>query len=138
LPWPVPLLPFLRPVDSLILERTRQRHLVPGLRNLAMSGPIIGDDDLCRGAAASPIPGIVIQPGHRLGERGQLGVDGGQHPGDVGVDRIDPVQHRGQQVRVMISEPEPTALRNSRTTSTDNLITIFSPETHSPDRGIRD
>jgi hypothetical protein len=62
----------------------------------------LGDDHLRRGAADT---GNLIESGHRIGERGDLGIDPLLHGGDVGGDAVDPVEHLGQQKRVVVGEP---------------------------------
>ena len=63
--------------------------------------PDLGDDG---GRGDRTDAGDLIQPGRRLGERGQLHVDLGIDSGDVGVEPLDPRQHARQQEPVMIVE----------------------------------
>jgi hypothetical protein len=57
---------------------------------------------LCCG---DPDTGDLIEPGHHLGERGDLLIDAGLHGVDVGGDAIDPGQHGPKQERMVIGEP---------------------------------
>jgi hypothetical protein len=61
----------------------------------------LGDDDARR---ADPDARNLIQAGHRVSERGDLGLDPGVDLVDVGVDRIDALEHLGQQEPVVIGE----------------------------------
>ena len=65
-------------------------------------GADLGQDHL-RGDR--PDPGDRIQPGHRTGQLAELALDAGLHGGDVGGDAVDPVEHLGQQERVVLGEP---------------------------------
>jgi hypothetical protein len=58
-----------------------------------------------RPGCGDPDAGDRIKPSHRLGERGDLGVEPFLHGGDVGGDRVDAVQHARQQERVVVGEP---------------------------------
>src|ERR687888_47285 len=59
----------------------------------------LGDED--RGGGRSD-PGDLIEAGHRVGERGQVGLDLGFDVGDVGGGGVDAGQHLGQQERVVV------------------------------------
>jgi hypothetical protein len=65
-------------------------------------GPDLGQDQLRGGG---PDAGDLIEPGHRLGERGDLGIDPILQNGDVGGDAVDPLEHPVQQERVVLGEP---------------------------------
>jgi hypothetical protein len=56
----------------------------------------------CAGRATDP--GDLIEPVDRRRERGDQLLDPALDADDVGVDRIHPGQHRGQQERVMVGE----------------------------------
>jgi hypothetical protein len=52
-----------------------------------------------------PDPGNGVEPGHRGCQLAELGVNPVLHDGDVGGDAVDPLQHLGQQGRVVLGEP---------------------------------
>ncbi len=61
----------------------------------------LGEDDVCPG---NPDPGDLIEFLHRQGERGDHLLDLVFECGDVGVQRVDPGEHRGQQEPVVVGE----------------------------------
>lgn len=74
-------------------------HRCAAVENRLMSTPI---DDHAGGGA--PDPGDLIESGHRLLERGDLGVDTFLQSGGVGADGVDAGQHGGQQEGVVVVE----------------------------------
>jgi hypothetical protein len=71
----------------------------------------LGDEQVRCGLAD---PGDLIQPIDRLGERADQRLDPGVERGDVGAQRVDPVQHPGQQEGVMVGEESGERLRQQR------------------------
>jgi hypothetical protein len=61
----------------------------------------LGNDHRGRGGTDA---GDLVQAGHRVSERGDLGLDLGVEVGDVHVERIDVGEHLGQQEAVVVGE----------------------------------
>ncbi len=74
---------------------------MPCGREPAHVQPDLGDDDLRCGDTD---PGDLIQPGHRVSERGDLNLDPLLDLGDVSAQTVDVAQHTFQQEHVMIGD----------------------------------
>jgi len=61
----------------------------------------LGDEHRGRGGTD---PGDLIQAGHRVRERGELGLDLGVKVGDVQAEGVDAGEHLGQQEAVVAGE----------------------------------
>jgi hypothetical protein len=83
----------------------------PAVGNRARVDADLGDEQV-RGGLADP--GDLIQPVDRLGERADQRLDPGVERGDVAAQRVDPVQHPGQQEAVMVGEEPGERLRQQR------------------------
>jgi len=66
-----------------------------------MSSPIIGDDDLRCGDSDA---GDLVQAGHRVSERGDLGLDPILELGDVSTQAVDVAEHPLQQEHLMVGD----------------------------------
>ena len=70
----------------------------------------LGDDHRGRGGSD---PRDLIQAGHRVSERGQLFLGSLLEGVDVGAERVDAGEHRGQQERVVVAEPSDERLHKA-------------------------